>query len=283
MNEQEFDSADEANAFLQNLLNSGEPLPSTARTPLQQAQDIMYDAWDTPSRSQRIKLAKRALSISEDCADAYLLLSEDAAKTPEEALKYCEKGVKAGERALGPEVFEEDVGHFWGILETRPYMRARAELAQYLWFMGERRQAIEHLTDMLRLNPNDNQGLRYVLINFLLEVGDNQAVEKLLGQYEDSYSATWFYSRALLLFRREGASRKATKRLKEATAYNRFVPPYLLGRKGLPRRMPDYISFGDETEAVDYVSSARIAWHQTDGALTWLRGVFDEGSAASAH
>jgi hypothetical protein len=30
--------------------------------------------------------------------------------------------VAAGERSLGPKAFEEDAGHFWGILETRPYM-----------------------------------------------------------------------------------------------------------------------------------------------------------------
>ncbi len=52
MNEQEFESIDEANAFLQNLLGSGGlPPRDTTRTPLQQAQDIMYDAWDAPSRS----------------------------------------------------------------------------------------------------------------------------------------------------------------------------------------------------------------------------------------
>ena len=38
-------------------------------------------------------------------------------------------GLDAGELALGPEGFEEYDGHFWGFLETRPYMRARHGLA----------------------------------------------------------------------------------------------------------------------------------------------------------
>ncbi len=70
---------------------------------------------------------------------------------------------------LGPEFFEENVGHFWGIVETRPYMRARLGLAFTLWGTGERDAAIEQAQDMLRLNPGDNQGVRYPLMLWLLE------------------------------------------------------------------------------------------------------------------
>ena len=38
---------------------------------------------------------------------------------------YYAKGVEAGELALGPKGFKQYAGHFWGFLETRPYMRAR--------------------------------------------------------------------------------------------------------------------------------------------------------------
>ena len=51
---------------------------------------------------------------------------EETAETPEQALELYRKGVEAGERALGSESFNEYAGHFWGHLETRPYMRARA-------------------------------------------------------------------------------------------------------------------------------------------------------------
>ena len=77
----------------------------------------------------------------------------------------------AGERALGAQAFEEDVGHFWGLLETRPYMRARAGLAASLWTAGDEVEAVEHYQDMLRLNPGDNQGHRYVLLGCLLQMG----------------------------------------------------------------------------------------------------------------
>ena len=83
------------------------------------------------------------MEISADCADAYVLLSEGA-RDAGEARRLLEQGVAAGERALGREYFEENAGHFWGLLETRPYMRARQGLAQILWAQGECDAAVAH-------------------------------------------------------------------------------------------------------------------------------------------
>jgi len=268
LQEREFGSADEANAYLQELLSSG-GIPALASTnPLDRAQELMYDAWEATG-SRRIKLARQALAISPDCADAYVLLAEEARSLPE-AKRLYEQGVSAGERALGPQTFEEDAGHFWGIIETRPYMRARAGLASCLWQLGERQAAIEHYADMLRLNPGDNQGIRYVLANCLLRQGDDIALAKLLDQYKDDAMAEWLYTRALLAFRREGAGKKANAALKKALKENEFVPAYLLGKKRLPRQLPDYIGFGDENEAVSYAAGALAIWRETPGALDWL-------------
>ncbi len=270
LSDHEFGSIDEANQFLRELLDSGSPLDSPPRSRLEEAQDVMYQAWEAVG-AQRVKLAQKALAISPDCADAYVLLAEETAKTPQEARQFYEKGVEAGKRALGPQTFQEDVGHFWGLLETRPYMRARAGLAQCLWALGEKQEAVDHFTDMLRLNPGDNQGVRYLLATLLLEVGDDVALQKLLGQYEDEYSANWKYTSALLAFRQEGRSQKANALLTEAITFNRFVPPYLLGKKKLPHRMPAYYSPGDDSEAIDYVVEAIIPWRKTEGALVWLQ------------
>jgi tetratricopeptide (TPR) repeat protein len=102
--------------------------------------------------------------------------------------------------ALGAEGFEEYAGHFWGFLETRPYMRARAGLAIALMKLGEEDAAIDHFRAMLELNPNDNQGVRYLLLGCLLRRDDAAAVKKLLAAYEDEWSAYWLYTRALVAF-----------------------------------------------------------------------------------
>jgi tetratricopeptide (TPR) repeat protein len=234
-----------------------------------QAQDRMYDAFEAEG-ARRVELAREALAISPDCADAYLLLAEDAASSVEEARELLAQGVAAGERALGPRPFKEDVGHFWGLLETRPYMRARAALAETLWALDRREEAVEHQRELLRLNPNDNQGLRYRQAEWLLWLERDDELDELFAAYEDDAAAALTYTKALAAFRREGDSAEARRLLEEARELNPHVPAYLSGRKRLPKRLPDYVSFGDDSEAVDYAAGATALWASVPGALTWL-------------
>jgi len=234
------------------------------------AQDIVYDAWEAPDRRRRVALAKKALAVSADCADAYVLLAQETARTTDEALDLYRQGVEAGERALGEAAFTEDVGSFWGLLETRPYMRARFELARTLWTKGSRDDAVAHYQDMLRLNPNDNQGIRYVLIDALLELGRDDAAGALLRRYRDDGSVGWAWSKALLLFRRKGDCKASRDALSKAAEAHPHVAAYLTGRKKLPRRLPELIAVGSEDEAVDYVAGAAGAWAAAGGALAWV-------------
>ena len=236
-----------------------------------QAQQLMYDAWEERKPARRIAMARQALAISPDCADAYVLLAEEEAKTAKDALALYEQAVAAGERALGKEFFRANVGYFWGLLETRPYMRARQGLGEVLWGVGRRQEAADHFNDMLRLNPGDNQGIRYILLNVLMELNDDAAARKLIKQYDEDGMATWTFTSALLSFRQHGAGRQANQALKVALAQNSHVPAYLTGKKRLPARLPEYMGFGDQSEAVHYVAAFRDHWRQTPGAIEWLK------------
>jgi tetratricopeptide (TPR) repeat protein len=238
---------------------------------------LIYDAFDTDDPQRRVDLAEEALQISEDCADAYVLLAEEIAEDAEEARELYEAGVRAGEQALGDEIFTEEAGNFWGILETRPYMRALEGLASSLWILGEREQALAHYRRILELNPGDNQGVRYELAGSLLEEGLDEELGELLEQYEEEASAYWLYTRALWRFRMEGAGEQANRELEEATDTNPYVPLYLLGRKNfLAQGLPELIGFGDESEAVSYFARALTEWLRTPGAVEWLRENGDE-------
>lgn len=240
---------------------------STKAEALHEAQQVMYSAWESGDPARRIALAKRALEISPDCADAYVLLAEHT-RDLVEATRLNGLGVEAGMNALGPKMFEDDVGHFWGLLETRPYMRARLALAQCLWQAGDRDEAIGHYRDMLRLNPGDNQGIRYILASCLLDVGRDDEVFALIEQYPDDASAAWAWSRALLAFRKHGNGEEAKAALVEAKKTNPHVPAYLSGKK-MPKRLPDMIGFGDESEAISYVGDYGSAWRNTPEAIAW--------------
>jgi tetratricopeptide (TPR) repeat protein len=236
---------------------------------LWQAQDLIYDAWELVDPRAKLALARKALTISPDCADAYALLA-DAAKGLDRRLELYREAVAAGERALGEKTFKEEVGNFWGILESRPYMRARAGLAQCLWDLGQHDEAIGHWWEMLRLNPDDNQGIRYVLAARLLELDRDLDLAALLKQYDSDGSAYTFWTKALLLFRTHGDNAKSRRALEWALESNPHVPVYLLGNKRLPRRLPEYVGWGDEREAMWWVSENMKAWKKTNGALAWL-------------
>lgn len=72
-----------------------------------EAQEIMHDAWEATTRQRRVALARKALDKSADCADAYVLLAEETAKSLEEAIELYRQGVEAGGRALGKKAFKE--------------------------------------------------------------------------------------------------------------------------------------------------------------------------------
>jgi tetratricopeptide (TPR) repeat protein len=236
-----------------------------------QAQELMYRAWEARDRRRRLALAREALEVSADCADAHVMLAEEAATSLDEAIGYYRQGVEAGERSLGEETFEDCAGHFWGLLETRPYMRARAGLAQCLWTAGQHDEAIAHHRELLRLNPGDNQGIQYTLLACLMELDRSEEALELHRQYADDGTAAWTYSAALLRFRQGGDSKAAREALDAARQANPHVPDLLLGRRRMPSRLPDYVGFGDENEAVAYVADNLAGWHQTPGALDWLR------------
>jgi tetratricopeptide (TPR) repeat protein len=239
--------------------------------PTAKAQDVMYEAWERTTTRSRIALAHKALSISPLCADAYVLLAEEAARSVEEARDYYARGIEAGELALGPNDFAEYEGQFWGFLETRPYMRAKAGLASTLLRLGDVDGAIGHFRDMLRLNPNDNQGIRYLLAGCLLRRGDDGALKELLAAYEDEGSAFWLYTRALLAYREGGENNeRATALAQEAWAANEHVPAILAGTKPLMPSESGYITLGGPDEATEYVAECGPAWHRTPGAVAWL-------------
>lgn len=238
---------------------------------LSRAQQVMYRAWEETNPARRIALAREALGISAKCADAYVLLAEEEADTVKRALELYQKGMEAGESALGEEFFKENEGLFWGLLKTRPYMRARKGVAQTLWRLKRFEEAIEHYRELLRLNPNDNQGNRYALLDIFIGLERYKDALAILKEYEEEWSAVWLYSRALLEYQKGGDSPKARRALKEAMQENPFVPAYLTGQKRIPGWQVNSYGWGDESEAIYYASENLNYWRRSPGVIDWLR------------
>ena len=237
-------------------------------TPSAQAQSMMYRAFGELDEKRRVQMAHDALAIDPDCADAFVLLAE-LTSSRKKRLELYEKGIAAGDRAIGRDAFARNVGRFWGVVETRPYMRARLGLAIVLWELARRDEAVQHLQELLRLNPNDNQSVRHTLSGYLLFLDQDEELARLLGKFDED-SASWAYTRALLTFRREGDTIDARRLLKTARKSNTHVPDYLLGNKMPSGKQPNHYTRGAESEALVYIDHCLAGWKDTAGAVSWL-------------
>lgn len=251
--------------FLANL-GRGRANDATAR-----AQNMIYDAFDLQKPRARIALARQALDVSPLCADAWVLLAAEAAQSADERLYFYRRGVEAGELALGPAGLKKYEGSFWGFLETRPYMRARAGLANALWSLGQHEAAIDHYRALLELNPDDNQGIRYVLASRFLQRGDVPALKALLSQYAEDGRALWLYTQALVAFRESDPA--ADKIAEQAWRANNHVPAILSGTRKALSPVGAHITVGGEDEATHYVDENGAAWRSAPGAVEWLTKV----------
>jgi tetratricopeptide (TPR) repeat protein len=240
-------------------------------TPLQEAQKLMNMAFQTSSRKERIWLARDALEICEDCVDAYVVLAEEEHQDIEEVRNLYQAGVAAGRRTLGEEFFKENKGYFWGVVETRPFMRALTGLAHANYIIGEYESAIANLQEMLLLNSSDNQGVRYILLHWLIRARKFADARSLLKQFPEELTAAWKYGEALLLFAQNGNVSQAKKVLKQAIDSNKYVADYLLLVRDPPKMLSDSFSFGSESEAASYVMRWSSVWDDINGACKWLR------------
>jgi tetratricopeptide (TPR) repeat protein len=272
--DQTFENLDEANAAIEHAEADGlfekDPEAAAGRPliALEQAQELAYDAMEATGRL-KIKLARRALALSPDCADAYVILGE-ASASPQEAREWYERGVDAGARAIGTEKFAALHGEFWGHLDTRPYMRARLALAQTLRELGHEEEALDHYRALLRLNPNDNQGVRYLVLPALLEQRRDEAADRLIQEYDGDIQAMWPYAQALRAFQVEGDGPRARAALEDALRVNPYVIGYLLHPDSIPPVAPPHVALGSQEEAASVAEGLEAAVDATPGARSWL-------------
>lgn len=67
---------------------------------------------------------------------------------------------------------KENIGSFWLMVETRPYMRIKFAYAKFLKECGMLSTAISECEDMIKLCKNDNLGVRHTLM-YLYAVTEN--------------------------------------------------------------------------------------------------------------
>lgn len=241
-----------------------------------QAQDLVYEAFNEDSAKKQLLLIEEALAIDPDCVDALTFLAQTTAVGPHEELLFLEKAVAAGVKNLGKEFIKENSGELWYMHEARPFLRAKFELAQTLWELRRQPEALKICWELLALNKNDNQGVRYVLFDYLILQNEREEIERLLSLFPEDGSTHWAFNKALYLFLKNGPdSREARKQLLAAHEENKFVVSYLAGLGELPEEIPGSYVMGGEDEAICYAADSGLGWVNNIKSLAWLVDTLD--------
>ncbi|QDU89642.1 hypothetical protein Pla175_30350 [Pirellulimonas nuda] len=233
-------------------------------TPAERAEALYQDALGSFGR-RRVLLAREAFAEDPSHVEAGILIAESTWGV-EERIERFRLAKQAAADALGG-AMQELAGRFWGFHETRPYMRSCQGLAEAFADAGRPDEAIAQHREMLRLNPDDNQGVRYAVVPLLLGLGRDAEASEVLDQYPEE-SALWLHSRALVEFRRSGGSARASKAIRAAFKSNAHLKQLLELEQ--PPLFPDSYAPGSPEEAAVCIEQLRGVWEDTRGFPEWM-------------
>ncbi len=158
----------------------------------------------------------------------------------------------------------------WSILDNRTFLRTVA--AWGLELVGQQRygDAIPVLRKLLEWNPNDNQGIRYVLGPTLLRAGRRRQSMKALAETAGENPAMR-YELGLAQFEDEKYVDAATT-LRHAGIENPYIAEHLTGTLS-PEPMPLWLgsNLHDYEGAYDYEEHWSKRWEENGEATDFLR------------
>lgn len=220
----------------------------------EQSDDLLFEAYDEPIKAKAIKLAKQALELNPNNIDAENFITKHESNTIKKLKKYEETLNKEKANLEKENSFKkENIGIFWGLIETRPYMRTKHAYMLTLMELGRYTEAIKQGEELLKLCKNDNLGIRYLIVGLYTVLERFEECEKIYNKYSDN--STFMMFPLSIMYYKKGDYRKCKKILKEIQENNEYILNYLIGRKKFTRAKVEYFemnntySWGSEEEA----------------------------------
>ena len=195
------------------------------------SDDFMELAEDAGNEASALKYARKALQLDADNLDAERMIAEITATDELDLLKKLESAIKHGTELMEREGYmADDIGHFWGITATRPYMRLRQEYMETLKDCGMTRRAIAECEEMLRLCENDKLGVRYTLMHLYALMEEEQPALELHKKY-DGHEETQMLLPLSVLYYKQGQWDKAGDYLKRLSKANKDTKKFFRALK----------------------------------------------------
>lgn len=210
----------ELKALMEKFRATHLPAFSDSGTP-ETIYDFLELAESAETKKDALKFVKKALEIEPGNLDAESMMIELSSNSMDKCLEKYEKLIAKTEETLKNEGFFDDrnIGEFWLITETRPYMRLLEKYAFSLIDCGKMRLAGEVLKKMLCLNKNDNLGSRYKLMHIHAYLEDEQSAIELFKKYHQDESIQLLLPLSVLYYKL-GNLRESEKYLKRMRSVN---------------------------------------------------------------
>ena len=158
---------------------------------------------------------------------------------------------------------------YWEDEITKPYMIALQDLGNLFNDNKDYDSAKRVYELLLNLNQLDHQGIRYKLINILIEKNDRKEVNDLFARYKDDKSATWSYSKVLYYYKNKNMF-MAKDALKDAVNRNKYIALKLIKWTAFMQMSGVYINPVLFNEANFYCEESISLWKNTKGSIDWL-------------
>lgn len=183
-------TTEELNALTQQYMAEYNALPEEERIrrlrglDREDATSYVRKSDNASSKTEKLRYLKKALELDPDHIEAQMDMAMYSSDIPEEQVSAMEEVVKKSTALMERKgLLPDHAGHFWGILETRPYMQLLNEYTQLLISIGCNGKAIQVMEEMLRLCPDDNLGIRYLLMAEYAAMEDSDSAFQLYNTY----------------------------------------------------------------------------------------------------
>lgn len=246
------------------------PSRNTKRQEAEDTLDAGLEYLDQGLEEEAGRLFFKSIEIDPTHADGYNHLANIAWRKGDwkQADGLYHKALELAE----PEVKRIPKGHYWGVLESRPYMRALHGIGLATAKEGRLDEAIGVFKRMLELNPNDNQGARYLIGPLYHQLNELEEAAKWYEKNGDDPFGLFNYGLALI---QQNRLEKAARILIFAIFTNPYIAPLLLHEK-LPRR--DWFhgtNWAEPDYAEEYIVDFGAWWEKEEAALRFLGVVWD--------
>lgn len=182
------------------------------------------------------------------------------------AAEHHKKALEVGEQVV-PDSFDGNIR--WGFTENRPFLRALYSVAMHHLDDRQFDRCIPLLERLLEYNPDDNQGIRY-LIGDLYLIRDHP--KKAEAIYRDNLDyPPYLYSYGLLLFQKKKYARALTS-LRKGILSNIYISDFLRTKLPLiPYEIWHSSNFEMPETAYSYVDLTISVWIKEPEVLDLLQ------------